>query len=237
VALILALETASERGSVALTEDGKLLGERSLEAGRHAAELLGAVDTLLTASGRELADVGVIALSVGPGSFTGLRVGLASALGLCFASERQIVPVPTLAALALQGGERAPIVPMLDARRGQVYGGVYEPGGRCLRPDAVHDPLPWLGELAGWPGSEPITLLGPGAQLHREEIDAVLGERARLLDAALGQPTARSVAEFGKERFEAGAARPAEEVELAYLRPAEAEQKRCALHGPGKPIS
>ncbi len=237
MALILALETASESGSVALAEDGKLLGERLLEAGRHAAELLGAVDALLAASGRDLADVSVIALSVGPGSFTGLRVGLASALGLCFASERCIVPVPTLAALSLQAGECAPIVPMLDARKGQVYGGVYGPGGRCLRPDAVHDPLPWLRELAGWPGAEPISLLGPGALLHRDEIDSVLGSRARLLDAALGQPSARSVARLGKERLEAGGARPAEEIELAYLRPSEAEQKRCALHGPGKPIS
>ncbi len=237
--MILAFETASEIGGVALAEGGVLLGERVLGAGgrQHAAELLVALDALLAETGRSLDRVESIALSIGPGSFTGLRIGLATALGLCFGTERTIVPVPTLAALSLQAGEAGPIVPMLDARRGQVYTGIYAPGGVALCEDAVLDPLPWLEQLRALEGGDPVTLLGPGARLYQNEIRTVLGARARLLDAEAGELRARSVARLGEPLLREGAALPPGKVALCYLRPAEAEQKRCALHGPGKPIS
>ncbi len=237
--MILAFETASEIGGIALAERGVLLGERVLGAGtrQHAAELLVALDALLAETGRALDRVESIALSIGPGSFTGLRIGLATALGLCFGSERTIVPVPTLAALSLQAGEARRIVPMLDARRGQVYSGIYAPGGVALCEDAVLDPLPWLEQVRALAGGDPITLLGPGARLYQNEIRTVLGARARLLDAEAGEPRARSVAWLGERLLRESGALPPAKVALRYLRPAEAEQKRCALHASGKPIS
>ena len=75
-------------------------------------------EALLREHGRTFADVEAIALSIGPGSFTGLRIGLATALGLCFRGPCTIVPVPTLAALALNAGAVSPIVPMLDVQAG-----------------------------------------------------------------------------------------------------------------------
>ena len=237
--MILAFETASQVGGVALADAGRLLGERPLgRSGRqHAAELLGAVDALLAEAGRVLEDVEAIALSIGPGSFTGLRIGLASALGLCFGTERNIVPVPTLAALALQAGDAPLIVPMLDARKGQVYTGLYGPPGLELREDAVLEPIPWLRELRELPGADPITVLGPGAQLYQNEIRSQLGARLQLLDTHAGDPRAAEVAQLGQQLLEQGAALRPDRVQLRYLRPAEAEQKRCALQAPGKPIS
>jgi tRNA threonylcarbamoyladenosine biosynthesis protein TsaB len=126
---------------------------------------------------------------------------------------------------------------MLDARKGQVYCGLYAAGARALCEDRVSDPLPWLRQLAELPGSDPITLLGPGAHLYRNEIQTVLGARAQLLPVERGEPRAGAVAELGARGLAEGAARPPEQVTLCYLRLADAEQKRLALHDPGKPIS
>ena len=237
--MILAIETAAEQGGVALFEGQELLGERRIGEGgpHHTAELLPAVDALLAETGRELAQVECIALSVGPGSFTGLRIGLATALGLSFGTARLIAPVPTLAALSLGAGEVEPIVPMLDARKGQVYAGVYGPGGRALAEDRVVDPLPWLEELASLHGSGPIALLGSGAQLYRSEIEKVLGARGRLLPVEAGRPRAAWVAWLGARLAAAGALLPPEQVELCYLRRPEAEEKRAAGHSEREPIS
>src|SRR3989338_4556744 len=119
--LILALETAVERGGVALLDDEIVLGERELGLGRgQAAEVLVQLDVLLRETERALDEVDLIALSAGPGSFTGLRVGLATALGLAFGTGLRIAPVSTLAALALHAGDAPCSAPLLDARKGQV---------------------------------------------------------------------------------------------------------------------
>jgi len=232
--VILALETASEVGGVALLDGDRSLGERVLsDRGRHAAELMPAVRDLLAAADRHLDDVEFVALSIGPGSFTGLRIGLSTALGLCFGSGRRILPVPTLAALSLEAGDRPAIVPMLDARRGQVYAGLYAQGGRSLRADEVTSPLPWLESLGE---HAEVWLLGPGARLYHNEIESVLGARAHLLGAEQGEPRAANVARLGREIAEQGGALAPSEVEPRYLRPPEAVEKRAALLAQRKPI-
>jgi tRNA threonylcarbamoyladenosine biosynthesis protein TsaB len=148
--MILALQTATESGGVALLEGGRVLGERDLGPEEpHAGSLLVALDGLLRQASRRLEEVELIALSIGPGSFTGLRIGLATALGLCFGTSRRIVPVPTLAALSLQAGNVHRIVPLLDARKKQVYTGLYGSGGVSIREDRVCNPEVWFEELRG----------------------------------------------------------------------------------------
>ncbi len=94
----IAFESATEVASVALLDADRVIGERRVDAlQRHAATLLVGLDALLAEAGEKLEDYERIAVSVGPGSFTGLRIGLALALGLCFGTERRIVPVSTLA--------------------------------------------------------------------------------------------------------------------------------------------
>ncbi len=226
--MLLAIETSTEVGGAALLVGERLLAEVTLGEGvSFNAGLMPAVDHLLTTCRSTLEDVEAIAVSVGPGSFTGLRIGLATALGLCFQSDREIIPVPTLAALSLHAvsshaGEASRIAPMLDARKGQVYAGLYGPGGSVLVEDRVSDPIPWLESL---PEGE-IDLLGPGARLYRNEIRSVLGERARFHPEMAGWPRAGTVGVLGSALRARGAAVPPARVELRYLRAAEAEERR-----------
>jgi tRNA threonylcarbamoyladenosine biosynthesis protein TsaB len=231
--VLLALETSAERGGVALFEGGELLGEADVpERERHAASLLVCLDGLLARVGRRLDEVDRIALAIGPGSFTGLRIGLASALGLAFGTRRTLVPVPTLAALAFQAETPGLCAPLLDARRGEVYAGLYDSALNPQLPDACASVSDWVGSL---PPGGPIALVGSGARLYRRALEAALGERARFLDG-VGELRARSVGALGHRLSAAGADLPPERVELRYLRRAEAEQKRLALQGNGEPI-
>jgi tRNA threonylcarbamoyladenosine biosynthesis protein TsaB len=232
--MLLALETSGPLGSLALFDGERLLGEAELDSGeRHAATLLVALDALLVQSGRARGEIARIALSIGPGSFTGLRIGLASALGLAFGTERTVVPVPTLAALAFQAGGDAPVLPLVDARRGEVYAGVYEPSGVALVADSCS---PLEAFLARAPAAGPITLIGSGACLYRAKLEAALGPRARFLPEAAGVLRAASVGRLGLRIAAAGGALAPERVELRYLRRAEAEAKRAALHEKAEPI-
>jgi tRNA threonylcarbamoyladenosine biosynthesis protein TsaB len=232
--VLLALETSAERGGVALFEGDALVGEADVGANeRHAASLLVCLDALLARAGCALAAVDRIALAIGPGSFTGLRIGLATALGLAFGTPRKLVPVPTLAALALQAGARGLVVPLLDARRSEVYAGLYDGEGRALRDDACCALDDWLAQL---PAGEPLCFLGSGADLHRAKLEAALGGRAHVLPPAAGALRARSVGQLGLRLAAEGALRAPEEVELRYLRRAEAEAKRLALHPNAEPI-
>ena len=201
-----------------------MVAERALEPKQHhARSLLLELDRLLAGEGRRLDEVECVALAIGPGSFTGLRIGLATALGLCFGTARRIIPVHTLAALSLHAQDAARIVPLLDARRGQVYTGLYAPGGVELRPDSVSDPRAWFESLRD---EGPLQLLGPGAQLYAGLAIEVLGGAARILEPELGRPRASSVGCLGARLAGEGAACAPEAVELRYLRRAEAEQKR-----------
>lgn len=233
--MLVAFETATEFGSLALLDAGELLAQHELVRGqRQAGSLLPALDALLSDRGLCLEDISEIALSIGPGSFTGLRIGLSTALGLCFGTARKIIPVPTLAALSLHAPAGERIVPLLDARRGQVYTGLYAAGGTCLLRDRVCEPGPWLESLAG---DGPVHLLGAGVQLHEAAIRKALGAEARLLEPDAGRPQAASVGRLGARLLREGGALPPREIELRYLRRAEAEEKRLAGHGFPEPIT
>ncbi len=184
--LILAVESSCRVPSVALLRGDEVLAEVEGGPGRSGAEsLLPGIDTALRRAGASLDAVAAFAVSIGPGSFTGLRIGLATALGLCFDTARKIIPVPTLAALSLHAGETPNIVPLLDARRQQVYTGLYGPQGVSLREDRVCDPRPWFEALRD---EGPLSLLGPGAQLYRKAAVEILGNSVHILEASLGRP-------------------------------------------------
>ena len=229
--LFLAIETASEIGGVALLDGERLLGERRLgdSPSQHAATILVELNSLQADLGYRLDDIEAIALSIGPGSFTGLRIGLATALGLCFATTRRIVPVPTLAALALDAPTAA-AVPMLDARKGQVYTGLYTPESQAVLEDRVCGPVAWLRELAVRPDAADLCFLGSGAELYEREIHAEFGPEAGRLSPAAGELSAAKVGRLGARLAAQGELRDPAAVELRYLRAAEAEEKRRAGH-------
>jgi tRNA threonylcarbamoyladenosine biosynthesis protein TsaB len=209
-----------------------LLGEQVVSEPPHrASTLLASVDQLLGVCGLELAEVDAIALSIGPGSFTGLRIGLGTALGLCFDTARPIVPVPTLAALSLHAAGWSRVAPLLDARKGQVYAGLYGRGAVPLLEDRLSDPLRFLEELKG---GGPVALLGPGARLYQNEIETLLDSEATLLPAPLGWPRPATVGLLGAELLAAGRTCRPEDVELCYLRPSDAELGRKPVDTPGR---
>jgi tRNA threonylcarbamoyladenosine biosynthesis protein TsaB len=225
--LILAIESATTRGSVALVSGGTVLLERSLPAGRKPSEsYLSEVDRLFSESGAGPEQVGHVAVSAGPGSFTGLRVGMAAAKGFCFGWGTRIVSVPTLHALAMRfPGEGGTICPVLDARKKEVYAGLYRwEGGMCLRttPDAAIPP----GELPDFLPDGTIFFCGDGILPYRRLIFDRVGARARFPSPGEEFPQAAAVGLLAERMLAEGAAEDPRSVVPAYLRPSEAEVRR-----------
>ena len=136
MALILCLETATTNCSVGIAKDGKILSlkEDNSRNYSHAEKLHVFINEALKESGLKIEDLDAIAISKGPGSYTGLRIGVSSAKGLCYSLDIPLISVPTLELLAHQlKGETGTIISMLDARRMEVYSAVYNEQGEQLR--------------------------------------------------------------------------------------------------------
>jgi tRNA threonylcarbamoyladenosine biosynthesis protein TsaB len=228
---LLAIETATAAQSVALCEEDRLLAEISYDAKSHKGGLLlPAVDRLLKKAGLAANDLNAVAVSVGPGSFTGLRVGLATAKGLALGADAMLVGVPTLDVLA--EGYPVPnitICALLDAHRGELFMALFRRVGvggtgiglERLSPDAVLTPEAVQSVLARVEG--PVHLIGDGAARYREQFEAMLGDRACMTDAGLRTvPSAAVAGRLGLRQL-AGGKRPGAVVEPVYLRKAEAE--------------
>ena len=223
--LLLAVESATARASVALLRGEALQVEIHVDDGRPVSEtLLPAIDAALDLAHVTLDGVEALAVSIGPGSFTGLRVGLATVKGLAFGSERPVAAVPTLAALARGAGAGpAPVAALLDAQRGEVYAAAFHDGEAerplAAVPEAVYAP----DRLAGLLPPECL-LVGEGAEAFAEALG--VGAGRRLAPAALGRPRAFQVGVLGARLLRAGLGRPAGELVPRYLRRAEAEARR-----------
>jgi tRNA threonylcarbamoyladenosine biosynthesis protein TsaB len=216
---ILALETSGAEGSVALLQ-GDRLRERGLPADVPTAEaLLPAVDALLREAGVALSELSGFAVSIGPGSFTGLRIGVATVKGLAFGSDRPVAAVPTLAVLAAGAPGPGPVVALLDARRGEAYAAGYRAPGD-LEPAALPEGL--------YGGEALASRLPAGCRL--------VGEAAALAAPALGQaprlvspPRAADVGRLGRVILARGQGVPAAILVPRYVRRAEAEVRRTGL--------
>lgn len=136
MALILNIETATKNCSVSLAENGKVLSLKELNDGNysHAEKLHPFINTVLSEAKKEFTAIDAIAVSKGPGSYTGLRIGVSAAKGLCFALNKPLISIETLTSLASNiNVEEGVIVPMLDARRMEVYSAVYTTNLEQLR--------------------------------------------------------------------------------------------------------
>ncbi len=212
---VLALDTATEACSVALLTDDDLVG-RSAEVGRgHAEQVLGMVDAVLAEAGISLAKLDGIAASIGPGAFTGVRISVAVAQGLCFGANLPVVPVTTLEALALQAmqGGMSHALACLDARMGEVYWG-------CFASDAAHALVacgaPRVGSAAGvkLPDAGRYRGIGRGFAAYPEL--AALARLESVQSNAL--PDAREMARIGTVRLLAGAGMDPADLRPQYLR-------------------
>lgn len=215
--LLLAIDTSGERSSVALLRDGAVLGQEQADDPREQSRrLLPWIDDLLGKAGLSAADLDTIAVAIGPGAFTGIRLGLSVAQGLALSWSRPLRPVSSLAGLAWAGkAQPLPVLAVLDARMGEVYAGWYRADGsgglvplgpeRLCRPEQI-DAVPaqdgWLVAGSGWPVY--------GAVLRER-----LGEPGNVL--AIGSAGAAAI---GALASHAGASldRDPAAVEPAYLR-------------------
>lgn len=232
--LILAVETATSICAVALRRDDQLEIELHLDRPRaHAENLVPMVQDALRYGGADLADVDAVAVSMGPGSYTGLRIGVSTAKGLALAGGADLVGVPTLEALALGAGPTEPgelLVALLPSRRNEVYAAAFRAEDGALTPAveaaalSVDDLPAWLGAT----GFERLRLLGPGA----ERVAPVLAKRdvpfAAVPLETVG-PSARRVAQLGAQRLQAGRSADLRAFEPFYLKEFVAGKQRSAF--------
>jgi len=219
---VLALESATLAGGAALLDGDRLVGESLLSVAlTHSERLIAMADRLLQDCGWAVKDLAGLAVSIGPGSFTGIRVGVATMKGLALALGLPVAPVPTLDALAstLPFAE-APVCPLLDARKGEVYLSLYRwHGDRMVR---EWDYLALPPEAAVARLEPPVIVLGDGVGPCSPFLER-LGRAVRVAPPARRLPAPGVVAQLGHAMLEAGLGVPAEALLPLYLRPSEAE--------------
>jgi tRNA threonylcarbamoyladenosine biosynthesis protein TsaB len=227
---LLAVETAGAPTGVAVLEGERVLAELEGEAGAsHAAALLPAVERALAEARLGLDAIEAFALAIGPGSFTGLRIGLATLKAFALGTGKLLAPVPTLAALAWP--LRAPgvtVVACLDARRGELYAAGFRAGADAASlvpapelPESVWKPEAIAARIEG-----PCLLAGEGIEAVRDALAAAGRADVRLAVPADRRPRAAVVGVLGARMLARGEGRPAEGVVPRYLRRAEAEAHR-----------
>lgn len=221
--ILLTVDTSTPAGSVAVSRGEMLLGEILLNVrSTHTDRLLSTLNQLLTDVGLSLAAVDAFAVLVGPGSFTGLRVGVATVKGLALATGRPVVGVSTLQALATQVPfSRHQLCVLLDARKNEVYAGLYGwEGGlpMALRPETVIAPELLLATLEG-----ETLFVGDGAVAYRTLIARHLGARAHFVPWSLHPPRAAAAAVLALASLRAGETTPLEQLAPRYIRLSEAE--------------
>ena len=211
---ILALDTATQSCSVAVTDEGTVSAELTVVSRQtHSKHLMEFIHSVLGIAGLAIADLDGLAVTIGPGSFTGLRIGISTIKGLAQALGKPVVGISSLAALAWQCAKTPYLIcPLLDARKGEVYGATYcfnqdqlveKTGARSMIPEAISENI-----------EMPCVFIGSGAQLYRKEIAAALGSLAHFVPESQNTIRASSVAFLSMAKFAAD-----EENEIASLVP------------------
>lgn len=214
---ILGIETSTMTGSVALMDEERLIAEYTLNLREtHTSRLMPAIDRILKDASLTLKDLDGIAVSLGPGSFTGLRIGIATAKGLAQGLNIPIVGIPTLDGLAFNLFHYKDLIcPILDARKGEVYCALYRNRKRLTKHMAC-EPDELLKKIAlrvKGQGSRAI-FLGDGIEVYGDLIKKKLGKKAVFAPKARRLPSASSIAELGLRKL-----RGKKKSELSTLKP------------------
>ncbi len=223
--LILALESSAKAASAALMEDESLIAQYSQCSGlTHSRTLLPMVEDMLKNTEKKIADVDLIAVAHGPGSFTGIRIGVSTVKGLAWASDKKCVGVSTLEAMAWHGVSAGGLIcPVMDARRSQVYNALFETDGDGRPVRLTEDRAVSLAELAGELKDYECAplLVGDGAKLTYDYLTNE-GIACRMAPANLLYQSAWGVgmAALGKK------AGSADDLLPVYLRLSQAERER-----------
>lgn len=220
---ILGIETATRTGGVAIVSEQGVVAEYTLNIEvTHSERLMSTVDRVLSDTGLTMSNIDGFGVSIGPGSFTGLRIGLSTVKGLAFATGKPVAAVPTLKALAWNLPYPVyPVCPLLDAKKKEVYAALYRyNGGELVQmlPDTV---VP-LAELADRISGE-VVFTGEGSRLFATAISEHFGSRAHLAPLASTVPSAASVAEIALGMLAGGGETAPDSLSPLYIRRPEAE--------------
>ncbi len=227
---ILALDSSGIVASVAIVEDDVLLAEYTVNYKKtHSQTLLPMLDEVARMTELDLKEIDAIATAAGPGSFTGLRIGSATAKGLGLALQKPLIAVPTVEALAYNLYDtKGLICPIMDARRNQVYTGIYRykdhklvtvKAQTAIAMDELLDELNTL--------EEEVTFLGDGVPVFKTVIEEKLKVPASFAPAHMNRQRASAVAALGTLYYKEGKIQTAEEHKPDYLRVSQAERERA----------
>ncbi len=230
---ILGIESASVTASAGLIDGDRVLAEFTTNYQKtHSETLLPMVDEIVRMTETELSSIDGIAVSAGPGSFTGLRIGAATGKGLAFALGKPMIAVPTLEAVAYGCfGSQYLLCPIMDARREEVYTGLYVFEGNELRTVEAHCALPLVEQVrraeeeAGKLQKE-ILYLGDGVAVFEEKIRAISARKPIFSPAPVRFQRGVSVAALGEKMLKEGKGVSAKDFQPIYLRKSQAERER-----------
>lgn len=225
---LVAIESSGLVASVALLVDETIVAEYTIEHKKtHSQFLLPMLVQMMQTAETEPDELDAIAVASGPGSFTGLRIGVATAKGLGLALEKPIIPVSTLAAMAYQCiGMQGLICPILDARRNQVYAAAYHAINQQFHevlPDQAIEIAEFLQQLEKL--QQPAFFLGDGATIYRRQIEERKGISSVFALPHTAKQRAASVATLAAQYYKEGKMTTAAEQQPVYLRLSQAERE------------
>lgn len=220
---ILGIDTATMAGSIAVITEQQLIAEITVNTKTtHTERLLPLIDQTLRAASLTIQQIDGIAVASGPGSFTGLRIGVTTAKSLAYSIQKPLVGVPALDALASQFLYTGVLIcPLLDARKQEVYTALYRNIGDWVQRISEYSVIAPKNLLKAL--HEPTLFLGDGVLAYRSQICEVLGDRALFANPALMLPRASLIAKLGLDRFLSGASDDSFALTPFYLRKSDAE--------------
>jgi len=223
---ILAIDTSTKSGSIALSEDDKVLGETSLNINiTHSETLLFSLQHLLGQCSISMDDIDLFALTIGPGSFTGVRIGVSTVKGFALATGKPVTGISTLEAMAWNFPySSVPVVPFLDARRGEVYSAsfAWDKGTfKRLHDDRTESPEEVLSSIKG-----EALLVGDGVEKYKDLVRTRFGSRALVVPSSHASVRASIVASLAYDKYLTGEVLDLNSFIPIYLRKSEAEINR-----------
>lgn len=238
--LILALDTSTPTASVALVGASGLCVLRTEPSRTHGPTVLLLIEEVLKEAGVAPEELAAVACGRGPGSFTGLRIGLATAKGLCFGLGVPLILPSSLEAVARAAPRQGPavVVACLDARRQELFAAAWvlddrAPHAECVLPLRAGGPAAIAAAVRALDTALPRLLVGNGVALYREQLTAALEDLASLPEDAPQTPDARVLAALAAQMLERGDVADLDSAEPDYVRPSDAELSRDRRRGQG----
>lgn len=224
---ILALDTSTMMASCAVMDDNRVLAEYTISQEKsHSERLVPMIDEILKGLDLKINDIDLYAVATGPGSFTGLRIGVATMKAFAHMFDKAIIGIPTIEGLAFNLAHNKIVVPMVDARRNRVYTGIYSwEAGKLttiMKADAIE-----IDELLVTLDSKysDIAVNGDGSTLYMEEIDEVLKDKVKYSTMGLNHCKASSIGELALIKYNEGYRDDHYSLVPDYLRKSQAERE------------